>query len=632
MLVLGATYFIVYQKNIENAEQTIRKDLEVTAEAFQELLAVRTQGLFDIVRPATSDFAFIKAFKTKHNPTLVSAMQNLTERIYNLRTDLMILVDLEGELIATTKNGVAKSAWADLIKVAENDEFSESSGIRLISNEAYQIIVTPLFTPDPEAWIVIGFPIDKTFAQDTREITQRDISVVQQDKNQHILLASSLQKAAEQNLQEFLSEPKSKSMFQPGSHIIELGDEKLVSLAQPLQSRNSSSGLSEFNEPLCILLQGSLDQALAPYQRLNRALINLFVLALFFALLATLWLSRSISKPLQKLSKNVSLIDQGDYSVRTNLERQDELSTLGESINRMAKGLEEKEQVRSLLGKVVSDDIANELLSKELELGGEEKEVTILFSDVRNFTAMCEGASPSAILERLNRYFNLVSKEIEQQGGVVDKYIGDAIMALYGAPVYYENAAERAINSALGMFVALEEINQAFEQEGVARLGMGIGISTGKVVVGNMGSENRLNYTAIGDDVNLASRLEGLTKMYGVPIIVSRGTMKQAQQYVYRFVDKVRVKGKQNPVSIYTPLGLDTDSVVVAQKEKIEIYNKGIVAYQTLCWDPAISHFEAVLQLDEQDTLARLYLKRCQSYKVKPPQENWNGVHVLDMK
>jgi len=185
---------MVYQKNIENAEQTIRSDLEVTAEAFQELLAVRTQSLFDIVRPATSDFAFIKAFKTQHEPTMVSAMQNLTERIYNLRTDLMLLVDTDGELIASTKDEVKIQAWEDLVATANQDEYSESTGIKLIDGQAYQIIVTPLFTPDFEAWIVIGFPIDASFAQDTRDITQRDISVVLQKKDQINVLLSSLEK------------------------------------------------------------------------------------------------------------------------------------------------------------------------------------------------------------------------------------------------------------------------------------------------------------------------------------------------------------------------------------------------------------------------------------------------------
>jgi len=157
---------------------------------------------------------------------------------------------------------------------------------------------------------------------------------------------------------------------------------------------------------------------------------------------------------------------------------------------------------------------------------------------------MCEGAEPSDILDRLNRYFNLVSEEIELQGGVVDKYIGDAIMALYGAPVHYEDAAERSITSAIGMFRALDTINKEFDQENIPNIGMGIGINTGKVVVGNMGSENRLNYTVIGDAVNLASRLEGLTKRYGVPIIVSECTTKRAPIFAYKQIDIVRVKGK----------------------------------------------------------------------------------------
>jgi len=400
------------------------------------------------------------------------------------------------------------------------------------------------------------------------------------------------------------------------SHIINLGMQRYVSLAQNLYGGTDNNTSSE---SLFILLQGSLDEALKPYQRLNRALISLFGFGLLFALTATLWLSRSISKPLEVLTENVGLIDAGDYSVRTDLQRDDELNTLGE-------------QVRSLLGKVVSDEIATELLSKELELGGEEKEVTILFSDVRNFTAMCEGASPSTILERLNRYFDVVSKEIEQQGGVVDKYIGDAIMALYGAPVHYENAAERAIASALGMFKVLDDLNQTFESEGVATIGMGIGISTGKVVVGNMGSEKRLNYTAIGDDVNLAARLEGLTKAYGLPIIVSETTKRQAPHFHYRQVDKVRVKGKQEPVAICAPLGFLSEPLSQSQEAIAGYQLQGFMSYQNREWHAAINYFKQILNIDSTDTLAKIYIQRCQDFMQHPPDVNWDGVFTLESK
>jgi adenylate cyclase len=236
----------------------------------------------------------------------------------------------------------------------------------------------------------------------------------------------------------------------------------------------------------------------------------------------------------------------------------DEISLLAGAFNQMSEGLAERDQVRDLLGKVVSPAVAAELLRKEVTLGGEEREVTILFSDLRSFSTMCEARSAQEMLGVLNHYFTRMSAIVEAHHGVVDKYVGDAMMALFGAPLVGPDDADCALQTALEMSEALDQLNRDWQAQGRPALNFGIGINTDIVVAGNMGSQTRLNYTVIGDGVNLASRLETLTKTpeYGARIIVSQFTLEKAKgRYRTRRLGQVAVKGRQNPTEIYALLG-----------------------------------------------------------------------------
>ncbi|MEW6200900.1 MAG: adenylate/guanylate cyclase domain-containing protein [bacterium] len=178
----------------------------------------------------------------------------------------------------------------------------------------------------------------------------------------------------------------------------------------------------------------------------------------------------------------------------------------------MTKELEERDRVRDLLGKVVSPEIAEELLNKKLELGGEEREVTILFTAVRNFTTLSENYPQRAVLEMLNTHLTRMRTVVEKNGGVVDKYIGDSVMAIFGAPLHHDDA-DRRLKTAIEMMQMEKEINEDFKRKGLTAIEIGIGINTAVVIAGNMGSQSRMNYTVIGDGVNVASRLENLTRV-----------------------------------------------------------------------------------------------------------------------
>jgi adenylate cyclase len=306
------------------------------------------------------------------------------------------------------------------------------------------------------------------------------------------------------------------------------------------------------------LLQRSLDKELAPYLRLERTYLILALLGLAISAAIGIWIARGVSKPVLQLAEGARKIGEGDYQHRVSVNQPDEMGLLAASFNHMSKGLAERDQVRDLLGKVVSPAVAAELLRKDVTLGGEEREVTVLFSDVRSFTTMCEALAPQEVLGILNRYFTRMSTIVEAHGGVVDKYVGDAIMALFGAPLANTDDADRAMKTALEMCEALDELNAQQQVRGHPTIKAGIGINTDVVIAGNMGSQTRLNYTVIGDGVNLASRLEGLTKTpeYATRIIISSTTLAKAKgRYQTRLLGQVAVNGKQKPTEIYALLG-----------------------------------------------------------------------------
>ena len=209
-----------------------------------------------------------------------------------------------------------------------------------------------------------------------------------------------------------------------------------------------------------------------------------------------------------------------------------------------------QDELQRMLEAVVSPAVAERLLETGIELGGEEREVTILFTDIRSFTEMARNSAPNKTLNFLNSYFEVVTEQIEEHGGIVDKYIGDSVMAIFGAPVSYDDHASRAVSAALAIHVALRKFNRTRSTE----IRTGIGIHTGRVTMGNLGSSSRLNYTAIGDGVNLASRIEGLTKKFGVPILVSAATANAAPEFRFVEIDEVQVKGRTGDVEkVYLP-------------------------------------------------------------------------------
>jgi adenylate cyclase len=305
----------------------------------------------------------------------------------------------------------------------------------------------------------------------------------------------------------------------------------------------------------------------------------------------------------------------------------------------MVVGLREKEYIRETFGKYVDPRIVRGLLEKRLPAeGGESQVMSVFFSDLAGFTQMCEGLTPDTAVRFLNRYFSFMSDVIREHQGIVDKYIGDSVMAFWGPPFTDENShAELCCVAALAQMARLDEFRAELPQiigvrQGLPKVDIRMGIATGGVTVGNIGSDTVRGYTVIGDTVNLASRLEQANKFYGTHILVNEETRRLAQdRLVFREIDSLRVAGKHEPVRVFELMGYAKD-LSDAQKRLIESFERGLLAYRKQDWDAAESAFRAGLELVPGDPPSQVFLERVQAFRKTPPPSGWDGVWVATSK
>jgi adenylate cyclase len=268
---------------------------------------------------------------------------------------------------------------------------------------------------------------------------------------------------------------------------------------------------------------------------------------------------------------------------------------------------------------------------EQVSMEGESREMTILFSDVRGFTTISEGLEPRDLSLLMNEFLTPLSRVIYGHRGTIDKYMGDCIMAFWGAPLPDARHAYQAVLSGLEMQRKLSDLQPHFKERGWPPIHIGVGINTGRVSVGNMGSEVRVAYTVMGDAVNLASRLEGITKEYGAGVLVGEHTKEAAPEFVYRELDLVRVKGKDKPVAIFEPLGL-VGEVGKEVLEEMKLFQQALRMYRKQEWDKVELQLYNLLRIAPQSRLYAVYAERVAHYRNNPPGENWDGVFVFKTK
>lgn len=293
----------------------------------------------------------------------------------------------------------------------------------------------------------------------------------------------------------------------------------------------------------------------------------------------------------------------------------------------------EKRKVRRALALYLSPSMA-ELVSdhpERLQLGGEKRDLTVFFSDIRSFTSISEKLSPEELVELLNEYLGEMTDIIFEHDGMLDKYIGDAVMAVWGAPLDQPDHAKRACLATIEMVRRLAELNRRWEERGWPRLEIGCGLNSGPMVFGNMGSEQHLALTVMGDNVNLGSRLEGTNKTYGTHIIASESTVVAAgDAVVARELDLIRVKGREEAVRMFEILGPGSERE--RWKELIETFERALAAYRQQDWQAATELFELVLRTKPHDGPAQVYLERCARFAIEPPPQGWTGITVMETK
>ena len=548
LLTLTLTQYVVSR----DAQRTLNRELQTTRQVFEGLLKERAARLKSNSTLLASDFALKSIIATHFDPTtydaptLASAALSYQER---LGVDLLLITDETGVVLASqpASRGAGRSlaGFEPLTQTIEKQE--ATSTITAVDGSLFQLVAVPVFAPDVIGYLVIGQAIDDALAQRLKEATGAEVSFLTENK----LFASSWPSEVRVR---FIPEGDQRAAMlnargRQGAALLVLGSERFLVLTVPIEA--------SLWQPLSATIQGSYDQALAPLRSLQRQIILIGSGAMLASLLVGIALAGGITSPLQNLVAGMREVLRGNLRHRTRVQRDDEIGFLTHSFNEMVGGLQERERIRDTFGRFVSNDVAEAVLGGAVPLKGGCREVSILFQDIRGFTALSEDVDPAKLLELLNRFFTEVVAAVEAEGGMVKQFLGDGVMALFGAPQAYPDHASRAVRAALGIVRRVDLLNEDLSAQGVAPLQIGIGIHTGTVVAGLIGPDNRVEYGVVGDAVNLASRIESLTRELNTTVLVSRAVATQlGESFQIGRTAVLPVRGRTQTVEVVEVLGL----------------------------------------------------------------------------
>ena len=549
LATLGFTQFVVSR----DAERTLSRELLTTGQVFDGLVAERAARLESNSILLASDFALKRVIAThfdtaNYDPaTLASAALSYQRRI---DAQLLWITDENGVLLVHSPGPShmrqSLAAFSPLKEALETEEASTT--IAEVDGVLFQLVAVPVHGPDVIGFLLLGQAIDDAFAAQLKEAAGLNISFLTQTQ----VFASSWPAKVRER---FIPAGQARSaLLGPqmlrNTTLVSQAGERFLSLVFPVEARLS--------QPLYALAQGSYDKALAPLRALQWRIAIMGGAALLAALLIGVGLAGGITSPVQTLVAGMREVLKGNLHYRSKIERQDEIGFLARSFNDMVGGLQEREHIKDTFGRFVSQDVAEAVLNGRVPLGGERREVSILFQDIRGFTALSERLDPSALLKLLNQFFTEVVAAVEAEGGVVKQFVGDGVMALFGAPQAYPDHPERAVRAALGIVQRLVGLNELLGKQGLPTLQIGVGIHTGAVVAGLIGPDNRVEYGVVGDPVNLANRVESLTKDVSATVLVSTDiSTRLGPAFALGRAATLPVKGKTQPVQVVEVLSYD---------------------------------------------------------------------------
>lgn len=608
--LLAASLWLAGRAQTRQVEAALHDQLKTASEVFWGTFGRRHEALESSLAKLSDDGSFKRAYVSGDPAKITAAAEAFRRRI---GADAVWVADRDGRLVADTAALLPPGPAArHLYSISDALAQRPASQILVYNDAVFQTAAVPIKAPGVIGALSAGLRFDAEDAAELRRATRVDVSVARPGS----VVVSSLpveDRAALAGAAGGLMTADSPRLMGPS------GARWLVS-SRPIHV--GPNGVSLF-------FQRAWDASLEPVRELRAILLIVGAAALALAVVAGLLIAEGITAPMEELVTATRRLVSGDYDVRVAPRRRDEVGELSLAFNAMVEGLREKDRIRAVLSKAVSREIADELLKKgRIELGGEERGVTMLFSDIRGFTTLSEGMPPKELVGQLNDYFKRMARAIEPHRGVIDKYVGDAIMALFGAPLAGAEDAVGAQRAALAMLKALDELNAERRAAGQADWRIGVGLNTGSAVAGTLGSEERWSYTVIGDAVNLASRLEGLTKHYGAAIVVSRATRDASAgtPFLYRSLDLVRVKGKHEPIEVFELLG-----EAVAPPAWLADSEAGVAAYRAGRLGDARASFAALLEKKPGDLTALAYLGRLDAMGDAPP-EGWDPAHTMHDK
>jgi adenylate cyclase len=538
MAVLLATLGLIQWVVTRETQAGLGRQLQTTGQVFERFLKERAVRLQTNSTLLASDFALKRVIATHYDPlnydpaTLASAGLSYRERI---GVELVWMTDENGVLLAASPgNRRVGQSIAELAPLREALRSEEATtAVVQIDGTLFQLVAVPVFAPDVIGFLLLGHAIDDSVAASLKADTGSEITFVTYSR----VFASTWSREHRKDLVGLnVTQPSTPSL-------VTVGGERFLSLAIPVVGGSSL--------PLYALVQGSYDRALTPLRALQLRILIIGLVALAGALLVGIFLAGGIIQPVKTLVLAMRGVLAGNLRQHAQIERGDEIGFLAHSFNEMVDGLRDREHIKNTFGRFVSRDVAEAVLAGRVPLGGERLEVSILFQDIRGFTALSEKLDAATLLRVLNQFFTEVVAAVEAEGGMVKQFTGDGVMALFGAPQRREDHPERAVRAALGIVSRLDQVNKALESQGVPSLRIGVGLHTGEVVAGLIGPDERVEYGVVGEPVNLASRVEGLTKDLAATILVSTDiAARLGPEFSLGQAVLLPVKGRAQPVEV----------------------------------------------------------------------------------
>jgi adenylate cyclase len=555
-LLLCATFLITYQSS-KRFEQ-ISMDREEDNNRFQSSTrATEVEGLL---------VGFID--KTKMVAGLV--LQNLRKGVLK-HDEIQTSVNQDRDLVFlqlfTTEGAVEGASFTSegyltsqnlsevrLSSYLNSTEFSKAFSQKSVLSGQVEILSVPL---DKTPLIAIGIPLA---VNEAGEFTHGVLALIRQDRLQKAFKAMTDRVI-------YLTDARGNLIAHPDESLV-LKTTSLASVpvvAEALRS-NFKQGQIHFEDQLgswsaafaktsigpVVVAQASKESILAAAKAVRREAIYIAGQVVSFAIILIFIFSITLTSPIEKLSAMTQQVAIGNFAARSGVRTSDEVGKLAFAFDQMAVGLEERDKIKNVLNKFHGSSIAQDLVKGQLELRGTRKEVTVFFSDIRGFTKFSEGHSPEEVVKMLNEYFQVMVSIITRYGGVVDKFIGDAIMAVWGAPNATSGDAQNAVKACLEMRQALEKLNESRVKRGLTEIMIGMGLHSGTAISGIIGSDERMEYTVIGDAVNMAARIEAATKSFGTDLLLSHDIQKRVQsQFLIEKAGDVEAKGKSEPMALY---------------------------------------------------------------------------------